>query len=105
MAAAHGAAAHGAEAWRWSGLAIAVEMTEAGKDCVEGIQVSLPFGRVQIVRDHIGKTRWRGRFVMERHVSGGSWAARSLLSVFEGHAGPARGSGAGLPRDRGGTTR
>jgi len=51
------AAAHGAEAQRQTGLDIAVEMIEAVKDRVEGIQVSIPFGRVQVVRDLIAAIR------------------------------------------------
>jgi homocysteine S-methyltransferase len=51
------AAAGDAERQRAVGLEVAVEMIEAVRDRVEGVQVSVPFGRVQIVRDLLDAVR------------------------------------------------
>jgi homocysteine S-methyltransferase len=51
------AAAGDAEAQRRLGTKIAVEMIEAVRDRIEGIQVSVPFGRVEVVRDLLGAVR------------------------------------------------
>ena len=45
------AAAGDAEGQRRAGMEIAVEMIQAVNDRVEGIQVSVPFGRVAIVEE------------------------------------------------------
>jgi 5,10-methylenetetrahydrofolate reductase len=51
------AAAGDAESQRQVGLEVAVEMIEAVRDRVEGVQVSVPFGRVAIVRDLLDAVR------------------------------------------------
>ena len=42
---------------RQVGLDIAVEMTEAVRDRVEGIQVSVPFGRIEVVEQLLAAVR------------------------------------------------
>jgi homocysteine S-methyltransferase len=51
------AAAGDAESQRKVGLEVAVEMIEAVRDRVQGVQVSIPFGRVAIVRDLLDAVR------------------------------------------------
>ncbi|MDJ0521532.1 MAG: bifunctional homocysteine S-methyltransferase/methylenetetrahydrofolate reductase [Planctomycetota bacterium] len=51
------AAAGDKEGQRRAGIDIAVEMIEAVRDRVEGIQVSIPFGRVEVVRELLDAVR------------------------------------------------
>ncbi len=51
------AAADDAEAQRQVGIDIAVEMIEAVRDRVEGMQVSVPFGRVAVVEELLAAVR------------------------------------------------
>ena len=51
------AAAGDAEAQRRAGMEIAVEMIDAVRDRVEGVQVSVPFGRVAIVEELLAAVR------------------------------------------------
>lgn len=51
------AAAGDREAQRRVGIEIAIEMIEAVRDRVEGIQVSIPFGRVEVVKELLDAMR------------------------------------------------